>query len=80
MKSCQFILDLEKYTPVRGFFEGSLDWLSFWKGGFFVEDIYEKVDLKLVAEYHRKNKTPLCLRKIYPFPLTSILKKTTIEN
>ncbi len=75
-----FLLDVEKYTPVRGFFEGSLDWLSFWKGGFFVEDIYEKVDLKLVAEYHRKNKTPLCLRKIYPFPLTSILKKTTIEN
>ncbi len=73
-----FLLDVEKCVPVRGFFKGSLDWLCFWKGGALVEDKREEVDRKLLSEYHRKNKTPLCLRKIYPFPLTAILKKTTI--
>jgi tRNA(Ile)-lysidine synthase len=73
-----FLLNVEKYIPVKGFFKESLDWLTFWKGGTYIENETTKVDVKVVAEYHRRNKTPICLRRIYPFPLTAILKKTTI--
>jgi hypothetical protein len=52
--------------------------LDFWKNGKGEEGggegLGKKLDKKGLSEFHRKRKTPICLRRVYPIPLTSMRK------
>ncbi|MCH9621541.1 MAG: tRNA(Ile)-lysidine synthase [Chlamydiia bacterium] len=60
-----------------------VDWLDFWKQGYKLQTIVnyqgDKVNRKVLSEYHRIKKTPICLRRLYPIPLTTIEKKIKIR-
>ena len=65
-------------------FCGDLEWEEFWKEGDKLGrlTIWEGAEVrqKQLDEYHRVNKIPVCLRKDYPIPLTTIEKKIKMAS
>jgi tRNA(Ile)-lysidine synthase len=73
-----FIIDQKNYKSPCETIEERVFWLDFWKNGKGEEGggegLGKKLDKKGLSEFHRKRKTPICLRRVYPIPLTSMRK------
>lgn len=75
-----FIINKIRYKVPFVAIRSDLSWREFWQGGgneHLKGGGIKQVD---IGEYHRIHKTPICLRAVYPIPLTTIAKKIKIET
>ena len=74
-----FIIHETRYKMPFAAVQSDCSWIEFWQGAGEVDLETEGMRQLNVTEYHRTGKTPICLRTIYPIPLTTIDKKIKIE-
>lgn len=75
-------------NPILSIMEEDISWMTFWKEGWdnpLIKKIsnqkYTKyLDKKKFSEYHRRKKTPIFLRSVFPISLTTIPKKIKIAS
>lgn len=78
---------LDKSLPF-GTTEKKISWLEFWKKGVKLhgfsaiskEAFCSLIDKKKCSEFHRIEKTPLCMRVFFPISLTAIRKNIKIKD
>ena len=73
-----FIIDEIRYKTPFVAIESGISWVEFWQGGGEMDVETESIKQLNVSEYHRIHKTPICLRNVYPIPLTTITKKIKV--
>lgn len=86
-KNGVFIIDKSKSSIPYATVPKNISWLEFWRKGTDIEGFKEispetfnrLLTCKQRSDFHRRQKTPLCLRRAFPIPLTSIRKMIKIN-
>ena len=87
-KSGIFLMNRSKKNQIFTISTKDIEWIDFWRKGHKNEGIkeieegeqYRLSNRKKISDFFRKKGVPLCLRPIFPIPLTTINENITIEG